>query len=106
MIWNRRLRTRVSFLSLDTAQNDYGETIEDFNLVKNTWAEVITSDKEKTILSDGDNVESQKSFRVRYSKTITCAKFIECDGVKYEIQSIENPNQLNKELIISAISYL
>jgi head-tail adaptor len=106
MIRAGKLRQLLKFKVKSETKNDFGETIEVLNTSFTSKAEVLESRSSNSIVSDGTELQKTTSFGLRFNSKIVETLFIEYKNDIYEIQTVENVNGLDRELIIDAIKYV
>ena len=106
MIQAGKLRHTLTFKIKTEVKNDYGENIDAFKPSFTAKAEVLDSTANTSIVSDGQDLQKSTSFRLRYNSRIKEPLFIEFKGDNYELESIENVNGLDRELIINAVKHV
>lgn len=108
MIASRFLRNTVILVKIERTTNEYGELQLSYTNLKRIKVEVVTSEFSSNIVSDGENIEGTKTFRMRYTRDIRKSPDIALrfDGDLYEITNVENVKERNKELIVNAANYI
>ncbi|MGV2871570.1 phage head closure protein [Colwellia sp. E150_009] len=94
-------RHKISFFTIEKTKNAVSETVENYVFVKTISAAIMQTKIHEQDVADGMEYNSTKTFRVLYKNWITSDHIIEFKGTKYEIKSIENPEELNQDLLIS-----
>ena len=97
-----RLRHRITLRTFTESQNAIGENIKSYANGDTIWAAVEPTKGNEKIANSHITSETDVKFLIRYKTGITPEQQITWDSKTYEIVSIINPEQRNRELAIYA----
>lgn len=83
-------------------RNDYGEMVADWKNLCVVWAKFITSGGREFYKAQRINAETTAVFVIQYIRGLKTQYRITMQGRVFDILSIDNTNNQNKELVISA----
>jgi SPP1 family predicted phage head-tail adaptor len=106
MIRAGQLRTPVTFKSKSVIKNEYGEEVDVFTHALTTRCEVVNLQHTNGILAAGLEKESNITIKMRYSRALNPQLWFVINNQLYEIKSLENIGNRNKEITIDGLSYL
>ena len=95
-----RMRRKITIESDTPTQNTYGEPIESWSTYATVWASVEPLNGREYFNSQQTAAEISTRFRIRYKSGITPDMRVVLDSNNYDIRSIINVNEHNKELIL------
>ena len=101
------LRHRITFQRNEETFNDFGESITSWvSIVPDEWVQIIPLKSDETYRSKKLNAEVNHKIRMRYRSDIDSTLRIEYGSRIFDIDSVINVRELNKELQIMATEVL
>lgn len=100
------LRHRITFQVPSTTENEIGEEIPVYNDFKTVWASIEPLSGKEYLEANKESNEITHRIRIRYTQGITNDMRIVYKNRVFDIQSIINVNERNKELQIMCIERL
>jgi len=99
-----RLSSRIEFLRRTDAKDEYGQKTNVLDVILSRKADVSKPDTLERNIETGNYSVLVHTFRVRFDKktgAIRYADKIRFNGLDFEITSIENVRNLNRELLFT-----
>lgn len=104
-----RLRRKITIQQITETRDAYGEPIKTWTTLLNTRAAIEPLMGREFWESQQHNAEKNVRFRIRHSKTaetITPKMRISWDSRTFDIQSVVNVYERNREIILMAVEYV
>ena len=97
------LRHKITFQTIGTATNDFGE-IEQNNYqdFKTVWSSITPISGKETFLSNKDFATVTHKIKIRFIPGLNASMQIDFQGRKFKIMNIRNFAEMGKELEILA----
>ncbi len=98
-----RLRHKITFQTIGTDTNDFGE-IEQSNYqdFKTVWSSITPISGKESFLSNKDFATVTHKIKIRFIPNLNASMQIDFQGRKFKIMNIRNFGELGKELEILA----
>ena len=99
-----KLRKKITIQSSSESPNTYGERVRTWaDFAANRWAEVNPKTGRELFLQQQTVDEERIIFAIRWVKSITPKMKVVYDGLDYDIRSVVNVNNRNRELQLECI---
>lgn len=100
-----RLNKRITILHRATAEqsDSYGQPQDDWIVFAERWAAVEPLQGREFFESQQTQAQVTTRFRLRYLPGVTPAMRISYEGREYDIQSVIDPEERHRELVIMAL---
>jgi SPP1 family predicted phage head-tail adaptor len=96
-----KLRKKLDIQKVVETQNAHGEPVETWkNFANNRWAEIISPSGTENFRTQHTIAEVDRTFKLRYIKGIVPKMRVVFGGENYNIESVVNVNERNRELLI------
>ena len=92
------LRHRISLQEKTQAANAYGEPVEDWTTTKTVWGSVEPLRGNEYLSGRALSQVVDTRIRIRYYPDVSSEWRVTWNGHTYDIESVVNPRQLNKEM--------
>jgi len=101
------LNKRVTVERLEpTTDPDYGCMVEAWIPTHSVWAAIETLTGREFVIAMTAQAEVTIQVRIRYLPGITSAMRITYQGRIFNIQSVINPNEANRELVLMCLEHI
>ena len=97
-----KLRNRIAFQSFTSTPDSMGQSIETYSTYMTVWGSINQVRGKEVNESQQRSGEATILIRVRYNSSIDITDRMTNDGRTFEINSIDNVEEMNDELIIMA----
>lgn len=97
-----RLNKRIVIEQKTTVDDDFGQPIETWSTFATVWASVEYQSGKEGFTADQLQAELITRFRIRYLANVTALMRVKFSGVVYDIQSVMNTNERDREMLILA----
>ena len=100
-------RHRVALQQPTASRNEIGEVTESFSTYATVWASVMAFGNAGEEMEASSPAGSQRfRINIRYNSDVQLTHQVVFDSRTFEINAIDNPRELNKELILRCTELL
>ena len=95
-----KLNKRIELQSYTEAQDGYGEADKTWSTYYTTWAAIRPLTGREALIAQQVTAETTVEIRIRYKSSVTTGNRIKFGERYYDINSIVNPDERNREMIL------
>lgn len=97
------LRNRIIIQTTTESQSTSGYNVNTWSTFATVWASIEPLNGKEYFDSQQVNAEENTRFRIRYLQNITTKMRVSWNSRIYDIRSIININEINKEMVLMAV---
>jgi SPP1 family predicted phage head-tail adaptor len=98
-----QLRHRITIEAPTGAQNEYGEPVEGWTPHATVWASREDLGGREYFAAQQTQTTVSTRFRIRFLAGISPAMRILSDGIPYDIEAVQDPDGMGRELVLLAV---